>query len=49
MEDDGDVDFEGNPADRKYYVHFNSAPTEILISYMSQIFLFLKKGLVSQY
>ena len=30
MEDDGDVDFEGNPADRKYYVHFNSAPTEIL-------------------
>ena len=23
-------DFEGNPADRKYYVHFNSAPTEIL-------------------
>ena len=30
MQDDGDVDFEGNPADRKYYVHFNSAPTEIL-------------------
>ena len=30
MEDDGDVDFEGNPADRKYYVHFNSAPTEVL-------------------
>ncbi|MBT1166651.1 FAD-dependent oxidoreductase [Bifidobacterium simiarum] len=30
MEDDGDVDYEGNPADRKYYVHFNSAPTEIL-------------------
>ncbi|ANU43407.1 FAD-dependent oxidoreductase [Bifidobacterium animalis] len=30
MEDDGDVDFEGNPADRKYYIHFNSAPTEIL-------------------
>ena len=30
MEDDGDVDFEGNLADRKYYVHFNSAPTEIL-------------------
>ena len=30
MEDDGDVDFEGNPANRKYYVHFNSAPTEIL-------------------
>jgi ferredoxin--NADP+ reductase len=28
MEDDGDVDFEGNPADRKYYIHFNSAPTE---------------------
>ena len=30
MEDDGDVDFEGNPADRKYYIHFKSAPTEIL-------------------
>lgn len=30
MEDDGDVDFEGNPADRKYYVHFNAAPTEVL-------------------
>ncbi len=30
MQDDGDVDFEGNPADRRYYVHFNSAPTEIL-------------------
>ena len=30
MEDDGDVDFEGNPANRKYYVHFNSVPTEIL-------------------
>ena len=30
MEDDGDVDYEGNPADRKYYLHFNSAPTEIL-------------------
>lgn len=30
MEDDGDVDFEGNPADRKYYIHFNSAPVEIL-------------------
>ena len=30
MEDDGDVDFEGNPADRKYYIHFNTAPTEIL-------------------
>ena len=30
MEDDGDVDYEGNPAGRKYYVHFNSAPTEIL-------------------
>ena len=30
MEDDGDADYEGNPADRKYYVHFNSAPTEIL-------------------
>ena len=30
MEDDGDTDFEGNPADRKYYVHFNSAPVEVL-------------------
>ena len=30
MEDDGDTDFEGNPADRKYYIHFNSAPTEVL-------------------
>ena len=30
MEDDGDVDYEGNPADRKYYVHFNSAPVEVL-------------------
>ena len=30
MEDDGDTDFEGNPADRKYYIHFNSAPVEVL-------------------
>ena len=30
MEDDGDIDFEGNPADRKYYIHFNSAPVEVL-------------------
>lgn len=30
MEDDGNVDFEGNPADRRYYIHFNSAPVEIL-------------------
>lgn len=30
MEDDGDVDFEGNPATKKYYVHFNSAPVEII-------------------
>ena len=30
MEDDGDVDYEGNTADRKYYVHFNSAPVEVL-------------------
>ena len=30
MEDDGDVDFEGNPADRKYYILYNTATTEIL-------------------
>lgn len=30
MEDDGDVDFEGNPADRKYYIHFNADPVEVL-------------------
>lgn len=30
MEDDGDTDFEGNPAAKKYFVHFNAAPTEIL-------------------
>ena len=30
MEDDGDVDFEGNPATRKYVLHFNTAPVEIL-------------------
>ncbi|MDF7666138.1 FAD-dependent oxidoreductase [Bifidobacterium sp. ESL0745] len=30
MEDDGGVDFEGNPAPKKYYMHFNSAPTEVL-------------------
>ena len=30
MEDDGDVDFEGNPADRKYFLHFNTAPVEIV-------------------
>ncbi|WEV72400.1 FAD-dependent oxidoreductase [Bifidobacterium sp. ESL0790] len=30
MEDDGGVDFEGNPADRKYYMHFNAAPSEVL-------------------
>ena len=30
MEDDGDTDFEGNPADRKYYIHFNFAPVEVL-------------------
>ncbi|WEV58839.1 FAD-dependent oxidoreductase [Bifidobacterium sp. ESL0728] len=30
MEDDGGVDFEGNPATKKYYMHFNSAPTEVL-------------------
>ena len=30
MEDGGGVDFEGNPASRKYYMHFNAAPTEVL-------------------
>ncbi|SCC80596.1 ferredoxin--NADP+ reductase [Bifidobacterium commune] len=30
MEDGGGVDFEGNPATKKYYIHFNSAPTEVL-------------------
>lgn len=30
MEDDGGADYQGNPADRKYYLHFNSAPVEIL-------------------
>lgn len=30
MEDAGGVDFEGNPAPRKYYLHFNAAPTEVL-------------------
>ncbi|WP_421775914.1 FAD-dependent oxidoreductase [Gardnerella sp. KA00288] len=30
MEDDGNVDFEGNPANRRYVIHFNSAPVEIL-------------------
>lgn len=30
MEDDGDVDYEGNPADRKYYIHFNAAPVGVL-------------------
>lgn len=30
MEDYGNTDFEGKPADRRYYVHFNSDPVEIL-------------------
>lgn len=30
MEDDGNTDFEGNPADRRYYLHFNSDPVEVL-------------------
>jgi ferredoxin--NADP+ reductase len=30
MEDDGGVDFEGNPANRKYYLHFNADPVEII-------------------
>ena len=30
MEDGGNVDFEGNPANRRYVIHFNSAPVEIL-------------------
>ncbi|WP_314687147.1 FAD-dependent oxidoreductase [uncultured Bifidobacterium sp.] len=29
MEDDGDVDFQGDPATRRYHLHFNSAPVEI--------------------
>lgn len=30
MEDGRNVDFEGNPANRRYVIHFNSAPVEIL-------------------
>lgn len=30
MEDDGETDFEGNPSDRRYHIHFFSSPTEIL-------------------
>ncbi|RBP97811.1 glutamate synthase [Bifidobacterium aemilianum] len=30
MEADGGTDYEGNPADRKYYLHFNSDPVEVL-------------------
>ncbi|PNP87142.1 FAD-dependent oxidoreductase [Gardnerella vaginalis] len=30
MEDSGNVDFEGNPANRRYIIHFNSDPVEIL-------------------
>lgn len=29
MEDDGGVDYAGNPADRRYHLHFNALPTEI--------------------
>lgn len=30
MEDGGNVDFEGNTANRRYIIHFNSAPAQIL-------------------
>jgi ferredoxin--NADP+ reductase len=30
MEDDGNTDFAGDPADRRYHIHFFSSPTEIL-------------------
>ena len=30
MEDGGNVDFEGNPANKRYIIHFNCAPVEIL-------------------
>lgn len=30
MEDGGNLDFEGNPASRRYIIHFNSDPVEIL-------------------
>ncbi len=30
MEDGGNVDFEGNPANLRYVIHFNCAPVEIL-------------------
>lgn len=30
MEDDGNVDYEGNPADKQLMFHFNSAPVEII-------------------
>lgn len=30
MQDDGGVDFEGNPATKTYHLHFNAAPTELL-------------------
>ena len=30
MQDGGNVDFEGNPANRRYIIHFNSDPVEIL-------------------
>ncbi|MDY3126431.1 MAG: glutamate synthase, partial [Bifidobacterium mongoliense] len=29
MEDDGNVDYAGNPADRVYHLHFNALPVEI--------------------
>lgn len=30
MEDDGDTDFEGNPATKRYFIHFYTDPVEIL-------------------
>lgn len=30
MEDGGNVDFEGNPANKRYIIHFNANPVEIL-------------------
>lgn len=30
MEDSGNVDFEGNPANKRYIIHFNANPVEIL-------------------
>lgn len=30
MEDEGGVDYNGDPADRAYHLHFNASPTELL-------------------